>query len=65
MTIRKREHTGRGNTKSQSVENLLWKVLWTCLRQDYILNDFTGSNVLMLENVYYFPVAVGKLYYEI
>jgi hypothetical protein len=29
--------TGRGSTRSYTVENLLWKRLWTCLKPDNTL----------------------------
>jgi hypothetical protein len=38
MTIRKRERVLEiegGNTRSHSVENWLWKRLWTCCQTDY------------------------------
>jgi hypothetical protein len=34
MTITKTEDTGRGSTRSQSVENSLWKRLWICLKRE-------------------------------
>jgi hypothetical protein len=29
----------RGSTRSQSVENSLWKRLWTCRKAGYVKND--------------------------
>jgi hypothetical protein len=29
----------RGTTRSQSVENSLWKRLWTCRKTDYGMNE--------------------------
>jgi len=30
----------RGSTRSLCVENLVWKVLWTCRKADYVMNEF-------------------------
>jgi hypothetical protein len=31
--------TERGSTRSHSVENSLWKKLWTCRKTDYTMNE--------------------------
>jgi hypothetical protein len=37
MTLRKKEDIviEKGSTRSQCMENLLWKRLWTCHKTDY------------------------------
>ena len=31
--------TERGNTRLHCVENSLWKMLWTCCKTDYRINE--------------------------
>ena len=41
VKLRKRDGTEieRGRTRSLSVENWLWKRLWTCRKRDYGMNE--------------------------
>ena len=43
MTIRQENilEIETGNTRSHSVENSLWKRLWTCRKADYRMNEWT------------------------
>jgi hypothetical protein len=55
---------GRGSTRSHSVENSLWKSLWTCRQTDYVMvidlikvpvyrSLFNGTHVLYrIERMY-------------
>ena len=35
----------RGSTRSNTVENLLWKRLWTCRKTDYVVNELQPKSL--------------------
>jgi hypothetical protein len=37
----------RGNTRSHSAENSLWKRLWTCLKEHYVMVVIATHNMQM------------------
>jgi hypothetical protein len=56
--------TERGNTISHFVENFLWKMLWTCCKTDYRINEgmnYTKEEYTIYNIIYYTILSLEKL----